>query len=455
MTATLQLSARANFDPLAWSKLRIPAMVPAPFAPFHRDLTEWPKPGEKQARVVFRGAAKSTLTKALVVWACQHHRARGVLVLRAVAADSKQDREALLRLAALAGLPAKIDSDRGLILINGIPVWTRTPGGAVRGLQYVTIGGTVIRPDTIIVDDLETRETARSQAQTDKLKTWLAADALQTAGRGSENAARVIMLGTPITPNCLISQAMRREDMFATWLPPLIVPYVNEGGEAAWPSVHQPELEETVPEIVWANEYMLNPLPEGSLYFPPARTWWVPTPKQCRIWVGVDPAVDGEDATGVAAITLRPDVGLHVVDAMAWDGLASQMPLQVAAFIRRLEQNGHTVAGVLFEANKGAWQWPATETKGLVAPITVQTQPPKLSKGERAIPVTLWQQHGWFSMSPHLKGTVADTETHSFTLSEQTITGHDDVFDAIMWAAGVATNGHLRKPPTPRDAQVT
>ena len=88
------------------------------------------------------------------------------------------------RLAALAGLTAKIDSDRGLILINGIPVWTRTPGGAVRGLQYVTTDGAVIRPDTIIVDDLETRETARSQAQTDKLKTWLAADALQTAGVG-------------------------------------------------------------------------------------------------------------------------------------------------------------------------------------------------------------------------------------------------------------------------------
>ena len=342
----------------------------------------------------------------------------------------------------------------GLILINGVPVWTRTPKSAVRGLHYVTTDGTVIRPDTIIIDDLETRESASSKYQTDKLDTWLAADALQTGGRGTQNAVRVIMLGTPITPTCLISQAMRREKSFKSWLPPLVVPYVNDKNECVWPAMDEPDLQESVPEIVWANEYMLDPLPPGSLYFPPARTWWVPTPKQCRVWVGVDPAGDGEDATGIAAITLRPDVGLHVVDAMAWDGLASQMPLQVAAFIRRQEQAGHMVAGVLFEANAGAWQWPANETKGLVAPITVQSKPPTLSKGERAIPVTLWQQHGWFSMSPHLRGTAADTETHSFTLAEQTITGHDDVFDAIMWAAGVATKGHSVKPPKPREREV-
>ena len=127
------------------------------------------------------------------------------------------------------------------------------------------------------------------------------------------------------------------------------------------------------------------------------------------MYVGVDPAGDGEDATGIAAVTQTPD-GLHVVDAMGWEGPAADMPAQVAAFVRRLQKAGHVVDGVLFEANKGAWQWPARETRAMLAPIRVQTEPPRLSKGERAIPVTLWQRLGQFSMSPHLRGTTADME---------------------------------------------
>ena len=119
-----------------------------------------------------------------------------------------------------------------------------------------------------------------------------------------------------------------------------------------------------------------------------------------------------------------------------------------------LQAQGHVVDGVLFEANAGAWQWPAREARDLLAPIKVQTEAPRLSKGERAIPVTLWQSAGQFSMSAHLRGTVADTEVHTFTVDEQTITGHDDVFDAIMWAAGVVTRGHTVKPQPVKPEQV-
>ena len=136
---------------------------------------------------------------------------------------------------------------------------------------------------------------------------------------------------------------------------------------------------------------------------------------------------------------------------MAWAGAAADMPAQVAAFVRRLQAAGHPVEGVLFEANGGAWRWPARETRDLLAPIRVQTESPRLSKGERAIPVTLsGTGSGSFAMSPHLRGTTADTELHTFTVDEQTITGHDDVFDAIMWSCGVVTRGHTVKPQAGR-----
>ena len=120
--------------------------------------------------------------------------------------------------------------------------------------------------------------------------------------------------------------------------------------------------------------------------------------------------------------------------------------MQVAKFVRELQADGHTVGGVLFEANLGPWQFMVSETRQLCAPVTVQSEPPTISKGERAMPFTLWQQLGQLSIDPVLRGSTIDTELHTFTVDEITVTGHDDAFDAAMWAAGVATKGTTIRP---------
>lgn len=447
------LTARAVFEPLAWLKRWTPAAVPADYAPHHERLVELPEPGHSQVRVVWRGSAKTTLTRGLVGWLCERRKVRGVLWVRANGSDCKDDREALARVCAMRGIPCQVDGSLGRLVVNGVPIWTRTPGGAVRGLNWTNPDtGEVVRPDLCVIDDLETRETARSKTQTELIGQWLFSDALQTGEQA--HPMRTILNGTPITPTCLVSKAMRREAPFDMWDEPLVVPMLAEDGTPNWPEQYDPTLRDRVPAITLATEYDLQTLPPGQLYFPRHHTVWADTPERVRCWVGVDPAGDGEDATGLAAVALLPGVGLHVVDAMAWEGLASQMPLQVSAFVRRLQASEHSVAGVLFEANKGAWQWAAREVRDLLAPITVQAEAPTLSKGERAIPVTLWHQLGQFSLATHLQGSVADSQLHSFTMQEQTVSGHDDVFDAIMWAAGVATQGHTVKPAPAAAEQV-
>lgn len=446
VSAVDELTARAVLDPRAWLKRWTPAAVPQRFAPHHARLVELPEPGRSQMRCVWRGSAKTTITRGLVAWCCEHRRVRGVLWIRATGNDGKADRQALERIAAQRGMPVDADGSQGLLVVNGVPIWTRSPGAAVRGINWThPETSEVIRPDLCIVDDLETRASARSKEQTQQIETWLFSDALQTGEQ--THPMRTIMLGTPITPTCLVSKAMTRKPPFDTWAPPLIVPIVDAKGRPNWPEQHDPELVSSVPEITWATEYMLQALPPGRLYFPPDRTLWLPkVPKRLHVWVGVDPAGDGDDSTGIAAVALHPRYGLLVVDAMAWDGLAADMPLQVAAFVRRLQENEHRIGGVLFEANRGAWQWPAREVRGLLAPITVQTEAPRLSKGERCMPVTLWHKHDQLVVSEHLQGSTLDTQMHSFTLDEKTVDGHDDVLDAMVWACGVATKGHTIKP---------
>jgi len=438
------LLARAAIDPLAWMKLFIPASVPADYATHHRQVCTLPDPGHSQVRVVWRGSAKTTLTRGFVTWCAERGKVRGVLWVRATGADGKADREAIERLCQQRGLNVHHDGVLQMLVVEGVPIWTRSPGGAVRGLNWTNPEtGEVVRPDLAIIDDLETRETARSKTQTDNIQTWLFSDALQTGTQS--HPLRTIVLGTPITPTCLISKAMRREAPFDTWDEPLVVPVVNADGTPNWPAVYDPGLEGRVPPITFSTEYLLETLPEGTLYFPPGLTVWKEPPERLPVIVGVDPSGDGEDATGIAAVGLDA-AGLHVVDAVAWNGSAADMPDQVAAFVRRLQAAGHPVHGVLFEANRGAWQWPARTVRELVAPVRVQTEAPRLSKGERAIPVTLWHKSGQVSMSPRLRGTPADSEFHSFTIDEQTVSGHDDVFDAVVWACGAVTKGHTVRP---------
>ncbi len=432
----------AVLSPLAWLAWHSPESVPEEYADYHSDLADWPEPGERQARVVFRGAAKSTVTTALVLWAIQTGRTKGLVWVRAIDSDCLADREAMERLGALAGMRVVVHARRQLVIVNGVPVWTKTPRGAVRGLKHVTGNGTVVRPDTAVIDDIETRDTARSAEQTKRMERWLESDLFGTAGH--RTPLRVIMLGTPITPTAIIAKAMRREEPYDTWLAPLVVPYVTDG-VPAWPTMYDPELEGRTEDGAWANEYLLDPLPEGSLMFPPKRTVWRDDVEPGIVWVGIDPAGDGSDATSATAAR-SDDHGVGVVDAFQWNGHMEDAPLELAAFIRRLIDAGHTVAGVNVEA-VGAWKFMANQIANNIAPIPVVYETPITSKTERGLQLARWHKMECVWMSEHLRGSVLDVEMHTWTREGFTVTGHDDAVDSFVWAAGAATFGWSQEPP--------
>ena len=430
----------ARHSPLFWMAIHAPESVPADYADYHDQLAAWPDPGEKQARVVFRGAAKSTITTGLVLWAIHTARTSGLVWVRATESDCMGDREALDRLGSLAGMTVEVRASQQMVLVNGVPVWTKTPRGAVRGIKYVGEGGQVFRPDTAIVDDLETRVTARSKDQTDRLQRWMMADLFGTAGRN--RPLRVVFLGTPITPNSLIARAMRREPPFDTWLPPLVVPIRTDTG-AAWPAMaaELDDLERTTDDYTWSTEFLLQSIPEGSLIFPPGRTrWTADEPGAGRgVWIGVDPSGGAADNAGIVAAHVGP-TGLVIPAAECWKGRMEDTAGQVAAMIRRLTGAGWQVYGVNVEG-VGAWQYLANDIAATVAPIPVVTETPVVSKLERALPAAAWQKAGAVTLVDSLRGSLFDVELHSWTVAGDTVTGHDDMPDAFVWAGGAATGG--------------
>ena len=443
-TAVEIVEARGVLDPLVWAKANVPGAVPTRYARFHRDLVALPDPGEAQARVVFRGAAKTTLVRILVAHCAIHHRVRGVLVVRNTYGDVRQDVKSLRALASQLGYPCLVDAEANMVVINGVPIWLRTPGSSVRGVQWTNPDtGEVVRPELQVVDDLETRESARSKPRTDELGSWLMADVMATAGH--QYPARTILLGTPITPSSLVAKAMRREPPFAKWLPPMIVPIVSDDGPA-WSYNYDASLADRVTDDAWATEYLLNPLPVGSLLFPPDRTRWVTiesTGLEC--YVAVDPAGDGADATGIVAVCMTR-YGLVVVDEMAYTGHAENMPEAVGMFVRGLQARKHRVVAVNVEA-VGGFTFALPRIRQQVAPITVVAEAPHLSKIERALPATLWHRNGHIAINSDLRGRALDVELHSWTRAGDTVTGHDDMPDAFVWAGGLATRGWTMKQP--------
>ena len=112
----------------------------------------------------------------------------------------------------------------------------------------------------------------------------------------------------------------------------------------------------------------------------------------------------------------------------------------------RLTSDGHTMVGVTVEA-VGGFKFLAKHVARAVAPIPVTYGNPKTGKLERAQELTRWHKREAVTWSEHLRGSELDVETHSWTRAGLTVTGHDDMPDALCWSARAATEGWRIQPP--------
>lgn len=81
--------------------------------------------------------------------------------------------------------------------------------GAIKGLNFLSSDGTPIRPDLVLLDDCQTRESAKSPTQTDDRERIICDDVLGLAGPQTNIAA--VFLCTPIYVNDLTERFLDRE----------------------------------------------------------------------------------------------------------------------------------------------------------------------------------------------------------------------------------------------------
>lgn len=92
------------------------------------------------------------------------------------------------------GEPIRCDNSASSLVLPAIPgalcfesvLYATGLSGSIRGLSYTNVRGEKIRPDLVLVDDPQTRESANSPTQCAERRRIIYADILGLAGAGKK-----------------------------------------------------------------------------------------------------------------------------------------------------------------------------------------------------------------------------------------------------------------------------
>lgn len=202
---------------------------------FHEEMTDdWYKPNPYLCWISFRGSAKSTKAEeAIILQACYREFSNCILFgasarlaeqrLHAIRREFEKNQFLRQLFGDLRGQPW---ADDKLELSNGVVIQAMGRGQALRGTKEE-----IKRPDLLIFDDIEDRESVRTPEGREKTMQWVLGEAIPMMDTGG----RVRMLANDMDPECLANQLKKPDSQFTVKVYPW--EYVDEKGERrpTWP----------------------------------------------------------------------------------------------------------------------------------------------------------------------------------------------------------------------------
>ena len=299
-------------DPEAWFKYYFEKYYTAPPAPFHVRSTRriLANPEWYEVRAWSRELAKSVRTMMEVCYLVLTKRKHTVLLI----SNSQNNAERLLA-------PYREFFERNELIINdygrqdGGGLWTSSEFRIRAGATFRALGAgqsprgsrnEQLRPDVIIVDDIDTDEDCRNPEIISKRWSWFEQALYPT--RSISNPLLVIFCGNIIAEDCCIRRAIGMADHTD------IVNIRDGKGRSTWPEKNSEEdIDRTLSKIsirTQQGEYFNNPYSEGTV-FKEVRWGKIPPLSAFRFLVAyADPATSNKDKKGscTKAVVL---LGLH------------------------------------------------------------------------------------------------------------------------------------------------
>lgn len=223
---------------LPWSEFQIETINRIQAAVLH---------GGNFALAMPRGSGKTTLCERAAIWAAAYGYRKFIVLIGATDQASRETFKAIrcafdvnelfqedfpeicYPISALEGIANRCKgqtwrgdrthiewSDVRLVLptigdapSGGTVIYSTSMTGRIRGMKYPTASGEILRPDLVIVDDPQTRESAKSVAQVRERMDLINSDILGLAGPGKKITAFIPC--TVIYPNDLADQLLNRD----------------------------------------------------------------------------------------------------------------------------------------------------------------------------------------------------------------------------------------------------
>lgn len=309
-SAVVQLKRKRELeaDPEKWFKWYFPKFAYAAPADFHKAATQRVvnNPEWYEVRAWSRELAKSTRTMMEVLFLVFTGRKKNILLT-----SSSQDNAMMLL------LPYKTQLETNQRLIHDYGVQERT-GGQWEAHKFTTKGGASFRaigakqnprgarkdearPDTILIDDLDTDETCRNEELTQQTWEWVEQALIGT--RSISNPMLIIFCGNIIAEDSCITRAIEKAD-YAD-----IINIRDNNGKSSWPAKNTEEMiDRVLSKISYESqqkEYFNNPMSQGKTF--PEVKWGV-CPDLARVSFAViyaDPAPSNNDKPSLKSKSLN------------------------------------------------------------------------------------------------------------------------------------------------------
>lgn len=288
---------RLEADDEAWFAYYFPKYsqkpdgTPSPPAQFHKDATKrvMAHPEWVEVRNWSRELAKSTRTMMEVMKLCLVGNPVTLSLSKGAVSNVKYSRKRNILLvsnslenAARLLAPYKVNFEANNRIINdygqqeNLGAWTDTEFITKSGVAFRAIGagqsprGTrneAIRPDVILIDDIDTDEDCRNGDIIDKRWAWIGEALIPT--RSISNPLLVIWCGNIIAEDCCVVRAAERADHVD------VVNIRNKDGKSSWPEKNsEADIDRVLSTISYASaqkEYFNNPMSTGKTF--PVITW--------------------------------------------------------------------------------------------------------------------------------------------------------------------------------------
>jgi len=259
---------RLEDDPEAWKAYYFPKYCYAPPAPFHKRATtrELNNPEWYEVRVWSRELAKDVVEMMNTLFQALTGVKKNILF---ISCNEYKAAELLEPYRINLQANERIIADYGIQQMPGS--WAYGDFTTTHGVSFLAIGAGQsprgsrnedVRPDKVIISDIDTDEDVRNPEIIKKRWEWFEHAVFPT--RSVSKAFQVIFLGNLIANDCCIARASRMADKVDT------VNLEDKDGNSTWPDKNKPEhiarIKAKISTKAYQAEYMNNPLSEGDIF---------------------------------------------------------------------------------------------------------------------------------------------------------------------------------------------